>query len=30
LHGRYTCVARKPQCGDCAISDICLYEDKTA
>jgi endonuclease-3 len=30
LHGRYTCVARKPHCGDCAISDICLYEEKTA
>ena len=30
LHGRYTCVARKPKCGDCPISDICLYEEKTA
>jgi endonuclease-3 len=30
LHGRYTCVARKPECGVCPISDICLYEDKTA
>ncbi len=30
LHGRYTCTARKPQCGDCPISDICLYEEKTA
>ena len=30
LHGRYTCLARKPRCGDCIIGDICLYEDKTA
>ena len=30
LHGRYTCTARKPKCGDCPISDICLYEEKTA
>ncbi len=30
LHGRYTCVARKPKCGDCPISDICLHEEKTA
>lgn len=30
LHGRYTCVARKPRCGDCIIRDICQYEDKTA
>jgi endonuclease-3 len=30
LHGRYTCTARKPQCGDCAIRDICQFEEKTA
>lgn len=29
LHGRYTCVARKPRCPDCLIRDICTYEDKT-
>jgi endonuclease III len=29
LHGRYTCVARKPRCGACLIRDLCLYEDKT-
>ena len=23
LHGRYTCVARKPKCEDCALSDLC-------
>ena len=30
LHGRYTCVARKPKCGDCPISDICQFEEKTS
>ncbi|WP_333834666.1 endonuclease III domain-containing protein, partial [Rubrimonas sp.] len=30
LHGRYTCLARKPACGSCALSDICLFEEKTA
>jgi endonuclease-3 len=29
LHGRYICVARKPRCPDCLISDICRYPDKT-
>ena len=29
LHGRYVCVARKPQCPVCVIADICRYEDKT-
>ncbi|MGI1662417.1 endonuclease III [Palleronia sp. KMU-117] len=29
LHGRYTCVARKPKCGACLIRDLCSYEDKT-
>ena len=28
LHGRYTCVARKPRCGSCVIFDLCLYKDK--
>jgi endonuclease III len=23
LHGRYTCVARRPKCGDCPIADLC-------
>jgi len=27
LHGRYTCVARKPKCPACLIRDLCLYED---
>ena len=29
LHGRYTCVARKPRCGACVIEDLCEYKDKT-
>ena len=28
LHGRYTCVARKPKCGACMIEDLCEYKDK--
>ena len=28
LHGRYTCIARKPRCGSCIISDLCEYNDK--
>jgi endonuclease-3 len=28
LHGRYTCVARKPRCGSCVIFDLCEYGDK--
>lgn len=29
LHGRYTCVARKPRCGSCLIEDLCEYKQKT-
>ena len=29
LHGRYTCVARKPRCGSCIIEDLCEYKHKT-
>ncbi|MGD8308934.1 MAG: endonuclease III [Chromatiales bacterium] len=29
LHGRYTCVARRPRCGACVIEDLCEYRDKT-
>jgi len=25
LHGRYTCIARKPQCPDCGIREYCRY-----
>ncbi|WAT02302.1 endonuclease III [Rouxiella chamberiensis] len=28
LHGRYTCVARKPRCGSCLIEDLCEYKEK--
>lgn len=28
LHGRYTCVARKPRCGACIIEDLCEFKDK--
>ena len=28
LHGRYTCLARKPRCGDCVIADLCRFPDK--
>ena len=29
LHGRYTCLARKPRCPDCPIRDLCDYRGKT-
>ncbi len=29
LHGRYTCLARKPGCPECVIRELCEYEDKT-
>lgn len=25
LHGRYTCVARKPKCGDCGLTAVCRH-----
>jgi endonuclease-3 len=28
LHGRYTCIARKPRCQSCIISDLCEYREK--
>ena len=28
LHGRYTCIARKPRCGACVIEDLCEYRSK--
>jgi endonuclease-3 len=28
LHGRYTCIARKPRCQSCCISDLCEYRSK--
>jgi endonuclease III len=29
LHGRYTCVARKPLCEKCIIADLCQWPEKT-
>ena len=29
LHGRYVCKARKPDCPDCLIADLCEFEQKT-
>jgi endonuclease-3 len=29
LHGRYTCVARKPKCWNCIINDLCEFRPKT-
>jgi endonuclease-3 len=29
LHGRYTCMARTPQCWNCLIADLCEYQHKT-
>jgi endonuclease-3 len=28
LHGRYTCIARKPLCWNCMIADLCDYKEK--
>lgn len=30
LHGRYTCIARQPKCGECVIRDLCGYKAKAA
>jgi endonuclease-3 len=29
LHGRYTCIARKPRCGSCVIAPLCEYPGQT-
>jgi endonuclease III len=29
LHGRYTCVARKPLCPQCIVADLCKFRAKT-
>lgn len=29
LHGRYTCIARNPQCWNCLIADLCEFKQKT-
>ena len=28
LHGRYTCMARKPRCGNCIIMELCEWKEK--
>lgn len=28
LHGRYTCIARKPKCGECIVSDVCNWKQR--
>ena len=28
LHGRYTCMARRPRCGECLIRELCEWRDK--
>ncbi len=28
LHGRYTCLARNPKCGNCGLTSICKYYQK--
>jgi len=30
LHGRYTCLARRPRCGECIIADLCDFPDKVS
>ena len=30
LHGRYTCIARKPKCPECVVRELCTYPAKTA
>ncbi|MEB3754112.1 endonuclease III [Acinetobacter sp. MD2(2019)] len=28
LHGRYCCIARKPKCGECVVSDVCNWPER--
>ncbi|MDO9161463.1 MAG: endonuclease III [Methylococcaceae bacterium] len=28
LHGRYTCIARKPRCSECIIAELCEFKEK--
>ncbi|MGK9154120.1 endonuclease III [Acinetobacter radioresistens] len=28
LHGRYTCIARKPKCFECVVADVCNWPDR--
>jgi endonuclease-3 len=29
LHGRYTCLARNPKCGECGLKNVCRYYQKS-
>ncbi|MDD3182088.1 MAG: endonuclease III [Alphaproteobacteria bacterium] len=29
LHGRYVCKAKKPDCPNCIVRDLCVFKDKT-
>ncbi len=29
LHGRYVCKARKPECNNCIVRDLCAFKEKT-
>jgi endonuclease III len=29
LHGRYTCIARKPKCGECGLTEFCQFYAKS-
>jgi endonuclease-3 len=29
LHGRYVCKARKPECANCIVRDLCAYKEKS-
>ncbi|WP_171264251.1 endonuclease III [Acinetobacter sp. ANC 3832] len=28
LHGRYCCIARKPKCAECIVSDVCNWPER--
>jgi endonuclease-3 len=28
LHGRYTCLARKPKCEKCGLTEVCKFYQK--
>ena len=29
LHGRYTCLARRPKCNECVVQELCDWQDKS-
>ena len=30
LHGRYTCIARRPKCAECVLSDVCISSESNS